>query len=382
MGRLVVVLAGILTAGGPAALAAQNSVYAVRGIGFPGRPLSARARALGGGPAVFDPVSAVNPAAATAFSRLTVIAMSGTEYREYEIGGTGVEGLRATRFPLALIGGAITRRVHYAFSFAGYAERTFDVISTSTVMLRGEPVAVEDRLSSNGGIVDLRGAIAWTPARRIWVGAAIHLISGSAKLAVRREFSDSAYRSFQRTGKASFSGTGVSAGAIVTVAPGFRIGVTGRIDGALQQAVDSVPAGRVDLPVTLSAGIELAPLPALRVTATAAWRSWSDAAPDLVAAGESAFDTLAFDTWEVGTGIELGAAGTSRIPLRLGFRYAQLPFAPGSEQPREIDLALGTGLVFASNRGLVDLTLERALRDGAGVSERAWQVSVSMTVRP
>lgn len=377
MGRLVVMLAGILAAGGPAVLAAQNSVYAVRGIGFPGRPLSARARALGGGPAVFDPVSAVNPAAATAFSRLTVIAVSGTEYRTYKIGDTRVEGLRATRFPLALIGGAITRRVHYAFSFASYAERTFDVISADTVPLRGEQVAVEDRLSSNGGIVDLRGAVAWTPARRIWVGAAIHLISGSAKLVVRREFGDSAFRSFQRTGKASFSGTGVSAGAIVTVAPGFRIGVTGRIDGTLEQAVDSVPAGRVNLPVTLSAGIELAPLPALRVTATAAWRSWSDAAPDLVAPDESAFDT-----WEVGTGIELGAAGTSRIPLRLGFRYAQLPFAPGSEQAREIDLALGTGLVFASNRGLVDFTLERALRDGAGVSERAWQISVSMTVRP
>jgi hypothetical protein len=70
------------------------------------------------------------------------------------------------------------------------------------------------------------------------------------------------------------------------------------------------------------------------------------------------------------------------VPLRLGARYATLPFSPTDEQAHEVNVSLGTGLAFAGNRGLLDLSLERAFRSGAGATERAWQVSVSLTVRP
>ena len=68
--------------------------------------------------------------------------------------------------------------------------------------------------------------------------------------------------------------------------------------------------------------------------------------------------------------------------MRLGFRYATLAFSPTDQQPHEFDLSVGSGIVFAGRRGVIDIALERAMRDGAGASERAWQLSVMMTVRP
>lgn len=376
--RAAVLLGTVIALAVPSAAVAQGSVYGVRGIGFPSRPLSARSRALGGGPAVFDRASPVNPAAAAGFPQLTAIAVSSTEYRGYEVDGTRVDGIRSTRFPMGLIGGRIGSRLGFSISFANYIERSFDFTSADTLMLRGVAVPVSDRIQSDGGIVDIRGAIAWAPVRSFRIGVAGHLISGSTKLRVRREFGDSIYRPFDLEGKATFAGSGVSAGMIWMVLPGLQVAGTARVDTRATTTIDSVPAGRFELPVSLAGGVELAPVSAIRWSATVQWRSWSDASGDL-SPGELARNTLEF-----GTGLELGGAatGSSGIPLRLGFRWAQLPFSPSSEQPRELSLSIGTGLVFAGNRALLDAALERVFRDGAGVAERAWQVTVGMTVRP
>ncbi len=363
----------------PTQLRSQVSVYAVHGIGFPGRPLSARSLALGGGSALFDPASAINPAAPIGFRRPTAMAISGTELRSYEVAGVAADGLRSTRFPLALVGGRLSRRMAFAISMATYAERTFDITASDTMILRGTAVGVEDRIMSDGGIADIRGALAWAASDRLSVGVSVHLLSGSTKLEVRRTFEDSSFRSFRQDGRSSFSGVGAAVGFLWNALPGMDIGGAVRIDGDLEVTLDSVQVGEFDLPATITGGIQLAPFPALRLTVTGQWRSWSDAAADVVAAG-----TTAFNTWEIGTGLELGGAatGTSRIPLRLGFRYAQLPFAPDARRPRELDFSFGTGVAFANSRGLLDVVVQRVLRDGTGVRERVWQISVGMTVRP
>lgn len=373
----VVSLLVALTA--PAPLPAQVSIYAVHGIGFPGRPLSARTRALGGGSALFDPASAINPAAPIGFRRPTAVAVSGAELRTYEVEGVAADGLRSTRFPLILAGGRISRRLAFAASLASYAERTFDITASDTTILRGTPVGLSDRIVSDGGIADVRGALAWAVADRFSVGVSVHLLSGSTKLQVRRTFDDSSFRSFQQDGRSSFSGQGAAVGFLWNALPGLDLGGAVRVDRNLEVTLDSVQVAQFDLPTTITGGVRLTPIPALRLTVTGQWRSWSDAAADVAAAG-----TTAFDTWEIGTGLELGGAatGASRIPLRLGFRYAQLPFAPSARQPRELDFSVGTGVAFARSRGLLDVAVERVLRDGTGVRERVWQISVGMTVRP
>ena len=86
----------------------------------------------------------------------------------------------------------------------------------------------------------------------------------------------------------------------------------------------------------------------------------------------------------MGSGLEItsGPGGGGRFPLRLGVRYAQLPFSPSDAQPREWNFSVGTGARFAANRAVIDIALERFQRDGAGARERGWYLAVGFTITP
>jgi hypothetical protein len=375
--RRLVAAALLAAAAHAAPLDGQTSIYGIRGLGFPGRGITPRARAMGGGLAAFDPASPVNPAAVAAFTQVTAIAVGAGDFRGYTIGASEVGGLHATRFPLMEIAGRVPGApLGFALSMAQYSDRSYDVSVTDTVVLRGVDVQVVDRTRSAGGASDLRGALAWIPRRGLMVGVGAHLITGSAKLTVSRDFADSTYRSFRRVDEERVTGLGVSAGVLWAPVSGVQLALAGRYDTEADIALDSTPVGSIELPVSAVAGLEIRPARPLRWATTFIWRSWADADPDL--------DSRAFNTWELGSGFELGGpeSGASRVPLRLGARYATLPFSPTDEQAHEVNVSLGTGLAFAGNRGLLDLSLERAFRSGAGATERAWQVSVSLTVRP
>jgi len=357
-------------------VAAQTSIYGVRGLGFPGREASSRERALGSGFLALDPGSPVNPAAVAGFGSVTVQIMAETNLRSYSVDTVDVDGLSSTRFPLALLGGRVgSTPLSFGLSFAQYTERSYDLTYADTVELRGQQVAFEERTTSRGGITDVRGALGYRLSTKLWVGAGFHMLTGSAKLSFLRAFADSAYRPYRIETEESITGLGASAGVIFVPGARVALGLSVRSDTRADVKVDSVTAANVDLPVTIVGGVRLVPIAPLRWVTSVVWRSWSTADDDLVA--------RAFDTWEVGSGLEIGGldAGT-RIPIRLGFRYATLPFSPTDEQPHEIDLALGLGVVFAASRGLVDLAVERVVRTGPGSDERGWQLSWTVTVRP
>jgi hypothetical protein len=105
------------------------------------------------------------------------------------------------------------------------------------------------------------------------------------------------------------------------------------------------------------------------------------AGDDLMALG----GTGAANTIEAAAGIELvrNTRRPDHLPLRLGVRYAELPFLiTAGSQPTEIGLSLGTGLRFARDLGGIDLTGERVRRtQGSGFAETSWQLSVGVTLR-
>jgi hypothetical protein len=72
-----------------------------------------------------------------------------------------------------------------------------------------------------------------------------------------------------------------------------------------------------------------------------------------------------------------------QLPLRLGVRYAQLPFLVGvGGQPSEIGFSAGTGLRFARNQAGFDIAVERMRRtQGSAFRETAWVLSVGVSMQ-
>lgn len=378
--RRIALLVLALGIGAPQAAVAQSSLYAVVGLGFPGRPLGVRSRGMGGSIAAVDPGSAVNPAPVAQLTRLAATATSLTSLRDYQIDGVAVDGLKDTRFPFAALAGGITGTpLSFEASYASYLSRTWDITTSDTITLRGQPVGVEDRIRSDGAVADLRGALGWFLSSKLQVGAAFHILTGSTRERIQRDYSDSDYTPLLHDSDVGYSGLGWSVGLAANPVGGLRLGVSFRSDGDLEAAQDSVLIGRVDLPMTISGGFAAAPVPGLLFASTLTWQSWSDAQDGLTSIGG---DATTFDTWDVSAGVEVGGAVGPPIPIRLGFRYAQLPFSPEDDQVREIDLTLGTGFTFAQGRAAFTVAVERVSRDGGGASEDAWQLAFGLSLLP
>ncbi len=363
------------------AAVAQVSVYGVYGIGYPGRPVGVAARAMGDGIAAFDPRSAVNPATVALERRLRVSGMLVTSGRKYEIDNTVTGDLRDTRFAFALLAGPLgSSPLSFGVSYSLYADRTYDLVTSDSVVVRGETIAVDDELASDGGIADVRAALGWFVSPAVQIGAGLHLLSGSTRERVARSFDDPLYLPITQEGDVAYTGWGVSAGAVYTPFQRLRFGVSVRWDSRLDADEPLLPTTEIQLPMMVTAGMSALPLPALQWSASASWRSWSRARDDL----PSDANFSVFDTWEVGTGLQFGGPGlgAGRFPLRVGVRYAQLPFSGMDDQPREIDFTAGSAISFAAARATLEFAVERVMRDGGGASERAWQISAGLSLRP
>jgi hypothetical protein len=327
---------------------------------------------------MFDGRSAVNPASVAVLGPLVVTASSGTSLRNFNALDTVVTGLSETRFPYAFVGtGVRYTPFSIALSYSSYAERTFDQATTDSVTIRGARIGVIDRIGSSGAVADIRAAVGWRVLPRVNVGAAVHLLSGSiSRLAERWFTNNDDYYDMKQSSRLRLSGRGLSAGLMIAPIPQISIAASYRSDAELKSRVSDADVENVDLPDSYSGGLFLQLHPAMRLATTVERRLWSSADADLEAAGGA----NAFDTWSVGSGIELG--GSTGIPLRVGARYAQLPFSPSDEPATELSLSAGTAMRFASGRATLEASIERIMRDGAGAEERAWFLMFALTVMP
>src|SRR5690606_31386769 len=100
---------------------------------------------------------------------------------------------------------------------------------------------------------------------------------------------------------------------------------------------------RVDLPLQFAGGASGQRAPGPMAGAGARWPGGSSAANGFDAPATAA------DTWEVGGGLEWGGGRAlgRPMPLRLGARYARLPFRVEGATPTEWALALGVGSLLA-----------------------------------
>jgi hypothetical protein len=365
----------------PVAASAQSSQFGVRGLGQPGRPISTDAFGAGGAFGLFDPGSALNPAALGSMPALAATFSALQDFRHVE-NPAGSQSVRETRFPLVTVAGPIKRYpAVLGVSFSNYTSRDFTLASADTVVLRDVLVPVSDTFASRGGLSDLRLAGAYRSGTAWVFGGAFHVITGSNRLRTRRVFADTTYQSATQSAEISYTGVGVSLGVIRNLGPSFGVAATVRSDGHVNVDRDSARVGTVDLPYTFGLGLSWRVDPKLQLGSQVLVRTWSGANSDLQAQGGIGSD----NTVEVAFGGEItpDPRRPTRRPIRFGARYGTLPFPlVEGQQPHELGISAGTGIRFAQDRAGVDLGLEHVWRSAGSFSERSFLVNIGMTVRP
>lgn len=378
MRRVLLLLALALL---PGRALAQSSQFGVRGLGMPGRPLSTRTFATGGAFGLFEGESGLNPAA---LGRVTVLSAGFSSLQDFRHvdNPAGSRGLRETRFPFVSIAGPIRKYpAVLGISFANYAARDFTLATADTLLLRDVPVAVNDTLSSRGGLSDLRLAGAYRASDDWSFGAAFHIMTGSVRLRFRRAFDDSTYQSATQAAELSYAGIGGELGVIRNFGPRFSVAATVRSDGHVNVDRDSTRVSTVDLPYGFGLGLRWQTSPNLELATQLLTRTWSGANSDLLAQGGVGAD----NSYEVSLGGEYipDVRRPTRRPLRFGFRYGVLPFpVEAGRQPKEFGVSAGSGVRFAQGRAGVDLGLEHVWRSAGEFKERSFLVNLGVTVRP
>lgn len=366
----------------PVELAAQSSMFGVRALGLPGRPLTPRTRATGGSFALFDAESDWNPAAIATQTAVTAGFVLAPSRRRWET-PAGNASLRETRFPLMYVGGPIPgSRVGINISIGSYSDRDFRLASTGIENIRGQDVVVTDTLSSLGGLSEVRLATGILLGSKTGIGAGFHFITGSSREDSRRHFADTSFIAIRQTAELSYHGIGFSLGITHQLTPNIRLAAMIRADTKAKVDLDSTHIFNIDLPYTFSGGALIRTSRRLTVGLSGTYKTWSGANSDLLAQGSPG----SRNTLELNAGGEFtrNLRRPTNLPIRLGVRYAEIPFPViVGAKPKEWTFSAGTGTRFAQERGGVDLTLEQAFRtENDGYKEKAFTLLLGLSIRP
>jgi hypothetical protein len=375
--------------------AAQGSL-STQGYGYPTGELSTRALGTGGSLAEFDPASPINPAALgswgaspinsairSVWGRTAFTAQYDPEFRRVTA-GTGSQSATLTRFPLIAFAIPIRSRFQLGVSAATMLDRTFSTSVPSTTTIDGQLVQGTQSIESKGAMEDVRLGGAYNIGNSLSIGAAGHLVTGQHRVVSGRIFADTTeFGTVSDSSSAEFSGLAFSAGAEWRVVRGFSIAGSYKKGGTLRAERNDTTLRRADVPDRVGVGVRIDRLPGASITAAWSQTSWTKMS------GLSESSLRITDAPEYSAGIEvLGPRlGSTALLLRGGGRRRTLPFGVGGADVRETSFAGGLSAPFTGGHAVLDLGLQHASRsaDGgtaANAKERAWTLSVGLTVRP
>lgn len=367
----------------PTVLAAQASIFGIRGPGFPGRPLSARAVATGGSFALFDGESSLGPSSLGFVGASTGTFTMLGDYRSVST-PAGDDNLRTVRFPQTMVTAPfLNGRMIVGLSASLYTNRDYAIVTVDTSSIFDNPVIELDSVGSRGSLSDFRFAMAYRGLPQTTVGFGIHFITGVARQTlVRRFISDSSFAAVVQRAEVAGSGIGLSIGGTRAFGQQLWIGGVVRKDFRLSLDSDSIDVGSFALPWTFAGGARYRIAPRFDVATQVMYRTWSSVDSFLVAGGAPGSG----NTVDLSVGAELvqSVQRPGNLPVRLGLRYATLPYLTTTgKQPYEYAISGGTGMRFAKDRAGIDVTLDKVWRkDGEGRSENAWLIYVAASLRP
>lgn len=379
MGSALILL--LVVGAGP--LHAQ-SIVSQGGLGLPVEALDAHAKALGsvgiglrsGNPIPGDPGSFVD----LGFPTIMFTFQSTTGDFQF---GDESGNLEGTRFPVTGIAYPLRRIGVLSATVEGLFDQTWEVFENSSIDLGSGPIDFQDRFESDGGLSVIR--LGWS--RRIIpeVGVTVQIgrYAGTVRKTFTRRFVSATIFPTVEEGRWSYSGTAFSAGVVVD--PFEYLRLAANVDLSSEVTADPREdtigdAVQFDIPTRIKVGGELALSSVLALHASAAFADWETTnTPEfgLLTAGQ----TLSF-----GGGVEWtgGRIFGRSLPLRAGYRSAELPFLFQGEALDESFFTAGFGIrldppvEFATDlTGRIDIAGEFGERSGATLKESLTRFSVT-----
>lgn len=365
----------------PGMVLAQGTLTG-QGFGYPLGGLSARAVASGGASGEFDPNSARNPAAIVTGLRSGLFFQYDPEFRRVEQGASQ-DNTVTPRFAALGIIFPFGSRAAIGVSTHSLLDRTWGTRVRAGQLLGTDSVLYTETNRSSGAMNETRVTFAFAPLNgRLALGAGLNLVTGENRLTLRREFDDSLrYGTLFRSLTLAYSGVGVSAGVVLRPVDWFSVAASARQGGTLELRVVDTLRSSANVPNRFGYAARLDAIPGVSLMASADRTTWSR----MNGLGSNQAD--AQDTWEYAVGADFSASRSRRGLVNwtysAGYRSRDLPFRALGASVREKILSGGLSAPVAGGRATFDLALQRARREAAGaVSERAWMLSVGLTVRP
>jgi hypothetical protein len=358
--------------------ASAQAALSTQGFGFPTGQLSSRAWGTGGAIAEVDPLSPINPATLSMIGTRLITFQIEPEYRSVTSSG-GIDRTTTARYPVVF--GAIPLKSWVlSFGSSTLLDRTSTTIFPSTEPINGgERVETTNRERVDGAMNDVRVAGAWIPTSWLRVGLGIHGIAGHNLIATTQSFTDSTqFATFTEQRLLGFSGFAASAG-VELVSKLFMGGISYRQGGNIQMSSEDTVLTKARVPNHFGASLAYTGITNSSIAVRVAHDNWSSLGP----LGGPGF--TAVNGWDSSVGADMaGPRMLGRtVFLRGGFRYRTLPFQADSNTVTEKSFTAGFGTTFANQRALADVALIHAIRTAnVPVTERAWTISIGLSVRP
>jgi len=378
--RLALIAAAALAAT-PIAARAQGTLSTL-GFGYPAGQLSTRAAGTGGAIADFDPLSSTNPAAVASFGGTALYLQAEPEYRSLKI-GAATETAMIARHPLATIAFPIRNSLFGSVSLSNLLDRTFETNVRGTQKIGDSTLATTNLFKSDGAIADVRVSFAWVPAQWLRLGIAGHAITGDNRLNNSQRFDDSTqFAPLVDTSTVTYLGTAISGGVELFAGNVAGLAASYRKGGSMSVKHGNETLSTATVPDRMSFGVAFLGIKGTSIAARTSKETWSNMR------GLGSANLAISDAWDTSVGADvLGPhlAGRS-VQIRAGGRWRTLPFGLPTSEVKEKSLSFGLGTSLGRGRVGLDLAGIRALRDPVNTAidlhEKAWTVSVGVTVRP
>jgi hypothetical protein len=361
-----------------------QSLFANRGLGFVVEPVDARGAAMGG-VALGLPrgeMSWTNPADMAGLLAPGLKAVFQFDNFAADFDQRSVTGSTA-RFPLIMGAFPVGDRWVLSAGYGGFVDQNWSIEQIDTLVFAGDTAVVRDRFSSTGGIARLRLGASYSISPPLSVGLALDTYTGLSQRELGRTFLPAQAPPCCRV-EWRYSGFGGTAGAAWSPSEAINVSAAASFGGSLEARSDTadVPGGTFSIPTSVRAGGSARITPNTEVALATEWSGWGALNDDLQTVGGSR------DSWSVGGGLEWDGLQLRNlpVPVRLGGRYAALPFSwdrPGAPAafPAERALTGGLGFVLGGGAARSDLSFEVGRRGGdeAAISESYSRFVFSVT---